>query len=43
MKLSDVKIMRKKIFDKEKKFTVTIRKVMKDVRIVLLSEKRKIL
>ena len=32
-----------KNLDKEKKLTVTIREVMKDVRIVLLSKKRKIL
>ncbi len=42
MKLSDVKIMRKKTFIR-KKITVTIREVMKDVRIVLLSKKLKIL
>jgi hypothetical protein len=32
-----------KTFDKEKKLTVMIREVMKDVRIVLLSNKHKIL
>jgi hypothetical protein len=32
-----------KNLDKEKKLTVMIREVMKDVRIVLLSKKRKIL
>jgi hypothetical protein len=42
MKLSDVKIVRKKL-DMEIKFTVTIREVMEDVRILLLSKKRKIL
>jgi hypothetical protein len=33
----------KKTLCKEKKLTVTIREVMKDVRIVLLSKKHKIL
>jgi hypothetical protein len=40
MKLSDVKIMQKKTFDKEK-LTVTIWEVMKDVRMVLLPKKHK--
>ncbi len=39
MKLSDVKIISEKYFYKEKKFTVMIREVMKNVRIVFLSKK----
>jgi hypothetical protein len=42
MKLSDVKIVKKETLI-WKKLTVTIREVMEDVRIVLLSKKRKIL
>ena len=42
MKLSDVKVMQEKTFIR-KKFTLTIQEVMKDVRIVLLSNKHKIM
>ncbi len=42
MKLSDVKIVQKNL-DTEKKLTVMIQEVMENVRIVLLSKKRKIL
>jgi hypothetical protein len=42
MKLSDVKIMQKKPV-LGKKLTVTIREIMKDLRIGLLSKKHKIL
>ncbi len=43
MKLFGVKIMQKKTFYKEKQLTIMIQEVMKDVRIVLLSKKHKIL
>ncbi len=42
MKLSDMKIVQKKTLIR-KKLTITIWEFMKDVRIVLLSKKRKIL